>query len=275
MTIQDIENYLAQKNTNLDVEVSNEIALIKEAAVKNGDEKLANYCWCLNTIFLVQKTYISAFEKMKSGACADAWLDLDYVEILLSGLRENYEVGKDSDQFHLLYISRLVKEYQKIFPYEYFFSRESVIKSEECSICGKKISLRKPCGHRKGKLYMGEQCVHVITDLELKAIAIVKDPFDKYARLEVPEQEYDYGMIEMLMGEIDNPYEDFSIETVKVKKKEFKKTGRNDLCPCGSGKKYKYCHLGKKDELMDHHIVHLTKPTHKKYSGMKCFGTWK
>ena len=31
-----------------------------------------------------------------------------------------------------------------------------------------------------------------------KAIAIVKGPFDKYARLEVPEQEYDYGMIEMI-----------------------------------------------------------------------------
>ncbi len=28
-----------------------------------------------------------------------------------------------------------------------------------------------------------------------------------------------------------------------------KKTGRNDPCPCGSGKKFKHCHLGKEDEL--------------------------
>jgi len=27
------------------------------------------------------------------------------------------------------------------------------------------------------------------------------------------------------------------------------KTGRNDLCPCGSGKKFKKCHLGREDEL--------------------------
>ena len=27
------------------------------------------------------------------------------------------------------------------------------------------------------------------------------------------------------------------------------KTGRNDLCPCGSGKKFKRCHLGKEDQL--------------------------
>ena len=26
--------------------------------------------------------------------------------------------------------------------------------------------------------------------------------------------------------------------------------GRNDLCPCGSGKKFKYCHMGREDELV-------------------------
>jgi uncharacterized protein YecA (UPF0149 family) len=30
-----------------------------------------------------------------------------------------------------------------------------------------------------------------------------------------------------------------SVETVK---REGKKVGRNDLCPCGSGRKYKKCH---------------------------------
>ena len=28
-----------------------------------------------------------------------------------------------------------------------------------------------------------------------------------------------------------------------------KKIGRNDLCPCGSGKKFKRCHMGREDEL--------------------------
>ncbi len=28
-----------------------------------------------------------------------------------------------------------------------------------------------------------------------------------------------------------------------------KKIGRNDICPCGSGKKFKNCHLGKEDQL--------------------------
>ena len=27
------------------------------------------------------------------------------------------------------------------------------------------------------------------------------------------------------------------------------KTGRNDPCPCGSGKKFKKCHMGREGEL--------------------------
>ncbi|MGD8986001.1 MAG: SEC-C metal-binding domain-containing protein, partial [Desulfobacteraceae bacterium] len=29
-----------------------------------------------------------------------------------------------------------------------------------------------------------------------------------------------------------------------------KKVGRNDPCPCGSGKKFKKCHMGREDELV-------------------------
>ncbi len=32
---------------------------------------------------------------------------------------------------------------------------------------------------------------------------------------------------------------------------EFKNIGRNDPCPCGSGKKYKHCHLGREAEVIE------------------------
>ena len=31
-------------------------------------------------------------------------------------------------------------------------------------------------------------------------------------------------------------------EDEKIKDMSFKKVGRNEKCPCGSGKKFKYCH---------------------------------
>ena len=170
----------------------------------------------------------------------------------------------------------MIKQYQKLFPYCHFFSRECVIKAEECTICGKAISLRHSCGHRAGKLYMGELCLRKVVDMEFKALCIVTDPFDKYTYVQLPDQEYDYGMLEALMVEIDSPYDKFSIETVKVKKPEYKGIGRNDPCPCGSGKKYKRCHLGTKDELMNHHKVQLSKPILRSKSGfIGIFGTWK
>lgn len=175
----------------------------------------------------------------------------------------------------MIFIGRMIKEYQKLFPYVHFLSRECVIKAEECSICGKPISLRHPCGHRVGKLYMGELCLRKPTDLEFKALCIVTDPFDKYAFLQLPNQEYNYGMLEMLMDEIDSPYDVFYIETVKEKKPEYERVGRNDPCPCGSGKKYKKCHLGTKGELMDHHIIRMDKPASQVRRFVGTFGTWK
>jgi hypothetical protein len=37
-----------------------------------------------------------------------------------------------------------------------------------------------------------------------------------------------------------------------------KKTGRNDPCPCGSGKKFKHCHLGREDELLNLGMAEFT-----------------
>ena len=56
----------------------------------------------------------------------------------------------------LKFIKSIVPEYQKLFPYRFFLSRESVIREEKCSICGKVIKLRSKCEHIPGKLYMGE-----------------------------------------------------------------------------------------------------------------------
>ena len=34
------------------------------------------------------------------------------------------------------------------------------------------------------------------------------------------------------------------------KKSAAGKIGRNELCPCGSGKKFKNCHMGRENELL-------------------------
>ena len=276
MTVVDIEKYLTIRHTSFDENVRNEINNKLDDAKLRSDEEEANYLWCLRQILIIQEGYVNAIDKLQNGLYEEAWNTLDRTDIALSFLEDNFDAFLQGDKYHLSFICRMIKEYQKLFPYHYFFSRECIIKAEKCSICDRPISLRHSCGHRAGKLYMGELCTRIVTDLEFVAVSIVTDPFDKYAILKLDEQEYNYGMLENLMKEINSPYDEFSVEIVKVIKPEYKNVRRNDLCPCGSGKKYKKCHWNSNDELMDHHKIMFSKPTKNNKSGfVGYFGTWK
>lgn len=276
ITIKEIENYLKKRNLSFDTKIGDNIEKLRQEAINIRDEEKANYCWCLKTIYDIQKGFVSAINNLKNKNYEDAWCTFERVDIKLGYLENNFDVAKENDEFHMLWIGKMIKEYQKLFPYVHFLSRECIIKLEECSICGKPISLRHSCGHKTGKLYMGELCLRKVTDMELKAVAIVTDPFDKYAYIKLQNQEYDYSMLEILMTEIESPYDEFYVETIKVLKPEYKGVGRNDKCPCGSGKKYKKCHLGTKGELMSHHKVIFSKESlHNKDRFLGYFGTWK
>ena len=275
MTVTEIENYLSKKKILFDESVNEKIEQYRINAIDQEDEKNANYFWCLREIFNIQKGFVSAIEDLNSKKFEEAWILFEKIDIEIGNLEQNFDVFQEKDKYQIVFIKRIISEYQKLFPYQYFFSRENIIKREECSICGKVISLRNSCGHKPGKLYMGELCSRIVTDMELKGISIVTDPFDKYTYLQLPGKEYNYGMIEALMQKLSSPYDDFYIETVKIKKSEYKKVQRNSLCPCGSGKKYKKCCLGTVRELMDHNIIHMNKKGCCSNNFVGNFGTWK
>ena len=244
MTAQEIEEYLEKPNRQLDTQVQSELLELKEMAVNAGDEYTANYLWCLQQIFKIQKSYLAAFYDMKHGRFEEAWNMLDRTDIELSFLETHFEkyfrcpVGH---RFYLGFILNAVKKFQKLFPYKLFTSREDIIREEKCSICGRKISLRSGCKHRLGELYMGEMCGHEITDMEFLNVAIVRDPFDKYAILKIEGQEHNYTILEQLMRVLTDPFAFWNVDIQRIFSPDFKDISRNDLCPCGSGKKYKKC----------------------------------
>ena len=43
---------------------------------------------------------------------------------------------------------------------------------------------------------MGEICLRKVTDIEFRALSIVTDPFDKFTYIQLPDQEYNYRMLE-------------------------------------------------------------------------------
>lgn len=257
MTLEEVEQYLSVRHTVLDKNIKDEIVSKKDAAIEIKNEILANYLWCLLQIYNIQNGFLSAFNYLQRKKYIDAWLTLDRIDLSIGNLNDNFDITVEDDKYNIVFISKILKEYQKLFPYRYFLSREAIIKDEECSICGKKISLRRQCEHQKGKLYMGELCCHIVKDIEFKGVALVTDPFDRYAFLQLEDQEYNYSMLDMLMEAIHSPYDSFYITIYKIKNPKFKNIGRNEKCPCGSGKKYKKCHLGTKEELIDHYRINI------------------
>lgn len=262
MEIYEIENILGQLNDTLNTELGKKIKEEKDKYASDKEEHKANYLWCLNQIFIVQKNYTDAFWNMKNKKYEDAWYLLDRADIELSFLEEHYEQYFQEPMgmhFQLEYILNSIKKFQMLFPYKVFLSRESIVKEEKCSICGEKVRLRGGCKHKLGQLYNGKQCAYEVTDMQFLSMAIVTDPFDKFSYLKIEGQEYNYKAVDFIMDNLESPYDLWNVEKIKVKNPDYKNASRNDSCPCGSGKKYKRCCMGTSNEMMDHFIFNVAR----------------
>lgn len=253
MQLYEIKEYLQKQHLDFKNSVEDDLAKLKQKAVSDSNELLANEIWCLQEIYKIQKTYVSMYNQLKAGKYFDGWLLLDRIDISFCFLRQNFEYK--NNLYNLQFIERIIKQYEKTFPQYLYTSRESLIKNEKCSICGKKISLRGGCNHKPGNLYMGELCLREVTDFEFLGTAIVSKPFDRYAVIHIDGQEYDYSVLKELMKALDSPYIPWYVEELTKKRPEFQHVGRNDKCPCGSGKKYKFCCMGTDKEYMPHNRI--------------------
>lgn len=258
MTINDIDRILRKKNLQLDKETEYTIEELRAAAIQSKDEILANVLWCYETIFKIQQLYLNAYKHLKKAASSSeelidevdsekskeyeaAWNDLDQCDIRIGTLERCFCItNSDVSDFHIGEILHDIKLIQPLFPYKFFFSRESVIKEQRCSICGNVVSVRHPCGHVPGKLYLGEMCGRVITEMELLSISVVTTPHDKYAILKANGQKSNFDLLDAVTPKIE-PYCSWSYTIEKRLLPQYKRIGRNEKCPCGSGLKCKYC----------------------------------
>lgn len=271
--IDEIKRELQTKNALLDSRIKKEILRLKSLAISSGDEPKANELWCYETIFDVQHEYCNAYANMqnalklsdeldrdgfdspKSKAYEAAWNELDRSDMRISELERNFCIPDSvMDDFYINEIKADIQKLFPLFPYRLFMSREAIIKREECSICGKTISARFPCGHKVGKIYMGKMCCRNVVEMEFLGSSIVTKPFDKYAILKCEGKKFDFGLLDYIVPMI-KPYMEWEYEIEKRLLPEYKKIGRNMMCPCGSGKKFKCCvRDNEKAHYQDHYI---------------------
>ena len=244
----------------------------KQKAIYKQEEWLANELWCLIEVYNIHKNYLAMFQLLKSGKYEEAWRVMDRIDISMGNLRINF--GEGMNHYNLTFINQIIKYYEKVFPDFVYTSREGIIKSEKCSICGEKVSLRGGCSHVPGKLYMGKLCLREVTDYEIIGVAIVKHPLDKYAILKLEGQEYNYQVLDYLMRKLDSPFRPWYIEELKRKRPEFMNVGRNEKCPCGSGNKYKRCCYNTPKEYGLHYRITLLGGEKMKEEAIEYSGRW-
>ena len=242
---------------------------MKKLLVETGHEDKANDIWRIKTILIIWDKYIRAYEMMKSKSShLSAWDLLADIENDIYFLRNVFEFD---DKYYINFIEDSVRNYQTLFPYKTFTSHEMIVKRKRCSICGSVRSIRKPCGHVTGQLYNGEMCFNIYDDFRYLAFALVSNPVDKFAVLQLQDMNYNYDIVNKFMDIIRDPFHYWSVEVVKKNNPKYKDVGRNDKCPCGSDKKYKHCCLKGKNNLLDHYIFHMSEEySDKPLNGRMC-----
>ena len=209
----------------------------------------------------VQRAYLDAFALLKEGQFYEAWCLLERCENSLIALRGQFDVDRGGDEYRLRFIESRVKQFQSLFPYRLFLSPEFQIRGQLCSACGRRVSLRRQCGHLAGEIYDGELCTRIVKDVNILAVALVQSPRQKYSVMFSKDErtgeqvdQYDYSILRYLMSALPSPFAAWSLEWTKRRHphSKFRDVGVNDQCPCKSGKKYKQCCKTESGVLMDH-----------------------
>lgn len=250
----------------LDKQIQNQ----KLIFVNNGEQEEAKLLWIFQTIIEIHKLYRNAFKLLKGKSYYQAWCQLERIEITIHSLKKHFTY--DKNQYNLWQIEKSVKNLQVLYPYRLFASSEILKKKKKCSVCDKDISIRNSCGHIVGEIYNGEMCHRIVTECEILGISLVENPGNKYSVMFLKDEktdkqidQYNYDIIDYLFEHINLPYEiwDLEVSQKESKKEDYGNVGRNELCTCNSGKKFKKCCLTKIGEKYPHYEFILTNPSNK------------
>lgn len=231
------------------------------------DETGANRFWFLHKVALVRHLFIQCVAEIKTNKYYEAWCRFEQVEIKLSWLRKN--PFYDPAEFEVGELERQVADWQSLFPYAIFFSPAILQKRKECGICRAVVDPWTDCGHEVGKVYCGNECIHIVTDAEVLEISIVRDPVQKYSVAHTVLDKngkrvdhHDYSLIKFVADRLISPFDGWSVRKTKTRHphSRFLSTSPEDTCPCESGRRYADCCLTKPGVLRPHFQIGFEKP---------------
>lgn len=252
-TLKDVEN----PKINLIIDA---IKKEKLKAVESGNEVKANDCWRELESIELDMLYIKAFHNIKIEEYREAWNQLEQCEIKYVFLKNNSSEEYLNNSRSEFIKDRVVK-LQSLYPYCVFASPGFKVGYHTCSICDHKVRPRSRCEHKKGKIYNGELCLHVVHDLEWLEISIVTKPVQKYSVIH-DDSTLDFTLLKGLSKYLDNAFEYWDLDwtTMKFPIERFTSVAKGDKCPCKSEKAFELCCMEKEEIEMPHVDFIFSKP---------------
>ena len=242
------------QNVNLE-EASIKIDIVAKTVTKKIDtfsddssDDVFNEGYILKQFIKLLQDYVSFWKILVSNKFSESWSALQDVQ---DRLRTIYRFTSEPRPLLLSHVERQCGELEKLYPYRVFMSVGMVKEEAECSICGKLID-SFDCKHIAGELYRGRQAYGIVKHIKkIEEISLVTNPADKRCTIQILDTSAQFNGVACLAYGIRNkiltPFTFNGLEFQKIKKsiKEISRVERNDLCPCGSGKKFKKCCIDK------------------------------
>ncbi len=150
---------------------------LKKEFVKRKLENEANLVYCIDKSLLSLQYELEMLVNIKEDRMNEAWENLVNAQVTYGNVMRNNPCEFQAPNG---YMERLANYEKLLFPNLYFQSAGGIIKKSHCSICGENFN---KCDHIKGRLYMGELCYRIITEMDLEEVSFVENPANKHCRI--------------------------------------------------------------------------------------------
>jgi hypothetical protein len=155
---------------------------LKKDFVKRKLENEANLIYCIDNSLLAIQYELQMLVNIKEDKMNEAWGNLVNAQVVYETVLSNYPFKLENETG---YIERLASYEKLLFPRFLFVSTSGIIKNSHCSICNSEYG---KCGHMIGKIYNGELCCRIITEMELEEVSLVENPANKCCRVLTKEE---------------------------------------------------------------------------------------
>lgn len=159
-----------------------ELKALKKDFVERNLENEANLIYCIDNSLLAIQYELQMLINIKEDKMSKAWENLVNAQVKYGTVIRNYPFELQSENG---YLERLLNYEKLLFPNLFFQSAGGIIKKSHCSICEQSLN---NCDHIKGKLYNGEICCRIITEMQLEEVSFVENPANKHCRVLTIEQ---------------------------------------------------------------------------------------